>query len=434
MYHIENPVESRRTSRTAGQLTVPSRDIFITLIKQADGTTKPIMSSQPLSNESIQLNSNAAGSSLFLLMGLCLQRNNLHSPLVSFLKKLPNKVWRTILELTLGPQHPATLGSLGDYAVALRRPTLFPRISMDPSVIVDAATRGQEDLVVNILKADPSYLLKKAPVNNSVGVESLRTPLQAAIMADDVQLVEIISEHFARLPEGDAHRHRQVLDIYTESLRAHAAYSAALESHDMGVIFKAHQQAQVNNTFHFQPYIEAILNATQAELDAVMRLIKAKTPAETAAAIATTGVSLTQTDAERAIPFNQLTLVQKLNRFREAYIKHLQGEIIFNPQHMLQNLRCNEQAWDAITEGRHADPDYKKRSVIFSQLVGWAQRNAAEPVKQDIRQGTYYLAEKGEPCCRPSRFNGLDHGCGMQRYFRQGVAICIGLWLAGGAR
>ena len=58
-------------------------------------------------------------------------------------------------------------------------------------------------------------------------------------------------------------------------------------------------------------------------------------------------------------------------------------------------LKINERVWDEIRAGNYiADPYYKKRAVIFSQLVGWAQRNAAEPVKQDIRQGTSYLTKK----------------------------------------
>ena len=48
-------------------------------------------------------------------------------------------------------------------------------------------------------------------------------------------------------------------------------------------------------------------------------------------------------------------------------------------------------------------------------MVGEAQRKASEPVKQDIRQGTYYLTktnyltETNEPRSRPSRFNVWDN-------------------------
>lgn len=43
-------------SRATSQLTVPSRHIFITPIKQSDGTIKSVMSSKPLSDQSVRVN------------------------------------------------------------------------------------------------------------------------------------------------------------------------------------------------------------------------------------------------------------------------------------------------------------------------------------------------------------------------------------------
>ncbi|MCX7121974.1 MAG: hypothetical protein NTZ67_09450, partial [Gammaproteobacteria bacterium] len=75
------------------------------------------------------------------------------------------------------------------------------------------------------------------------------------------------------------------------------------------------------------------------------------------------------------------------------------------PHHILTGQKHNEKTWDEVDAMSITDPGYKKRIVIFSQLVGWSQRNAAEPCRQDIRQGTYYLTEKKEPRSRPRRFN-----------------------------
>src|SRR3989338_2375889 len=170
---------------------------------------------------------------------------------------------------------------------------------------------------------------------------------------------------------------------------------------------EAHNQAQEHNAFDFQPYVNAILSAPDAELDVVMELINATTPEETAAVVARYLVAEKPSDAARLKSFDELTLVEKLNRFREELVKHMQQEIIFNPNHILAGLKHNEETWNADDAGRIADPGYKKRTIIFSQLAGWAQRNAAEPVKQDIRRGCKYdyFTEDEEPRTRRSRFN-----------------------------
>ncbi|MCX7120916.1 MAG: hypothetical protein NTZ67_03975 [Gammaproteobacteria bacterium] len=85
------------------------------------------------------------------------------------------------------------------------------------------------------------------------------------------------------------------------------------------------------------------------------------------------------------------------------------------PHHILTGQKHNEKTWDEVDAMSITDPGYKKRIVIFSQLVGWSQRNAAEPVKQDIRQGTYYLTEEKEPRSRPSRFNDWNSTQGVVR-------------------
>lgn len=455
-----------RAVTAAGQLATSSRHIFMTKTTQADGTKKVVMSAQPLCDQSFRMNSAANGSSLFLLMGLCLQNNNVltmdQSPLMRLVtrvlayRKLPHNVWEEILGFSSGlSQHDSNpLASLGNYAVAIRRPSsLFQAIEMDPFVVVDAAMRGQEDMVLNILRADSSYLEKPATVKNSVDVEYIVKPLQAAIMANDVQMAQKIAELFANISNGDVIMQGQILQIYKKSLRMYYekqvaevtrltvlktagtaineaalttatarrdAYEAALRSNNILDIVKAHDKAQEHNAFDFKPYVDAILDPTlpQAELDEVMELINATTPDATQAAIAKgvspieigfikDGRAYTREDVQ-AMLFSDLTLLQKINRFREKLTQHMQQEIIFNPHHILAGLKINGTTWDTLPHAQ--DPQYKKRSIIFSQLVGRAQGTAAEPVKQDIRQGTYYLIEENEPrSSRSARFNTWDH-------------------------
>ena len=447
---------------TAGQLTTPLQNIFITEITQPDGKKKLVKSSQPLSDSSIRINAPGNSGAASLLIGLYLQNNSIvdNNPLARLInkiiryRKMVPDVWGKILTFSFGEQSE----SLGRYVVAIRRPTLFPQITTNQSDIVDAAIRGEEDIVMNELIADPLSLLKTATVTNSVGVKYEVTALQAAIMATDVQMAEKMKAHFARLTtdlsgnaiDGLAEMQSQIKAIYINSLQNYCdiqkavlkkletkqvqllelsphllkaqerqydeiqekikqvareirTFTSTLQCDDIQKIIEAHNQAQEHNAFDFQPYVNAILSAPDAELDVVMELINATTPEETAAVVARYLVAEKPSDAARLKSFDELTLVEKLNRFREELVKHMQQEIIFNPNHILAGLKSNDTAWDTLTTA--TDPGYKKRSIIFSQLAGWAQRNADEAVRQDMRQGTYYLTEKNEPRSRQSRFN-----------------------------
>lgn len=337
-------------------------------------------------------------------------------------RKLQFNQWQHILHFLFGHN----FFWIGQYTAAVSAPCFFKTSTcyQDPFLVVDAAMRGQEDVVLNILRADPSYLLKKAKIKNSVGVEYEVTPLQAAIMANDVQMAERMREHFPRLTRnsfnGIVEMHRHIKEIYQLSLQKYLAlqknkiaalqlqqqtsnqitkaqcqcdtYQATLQSDDINRIFEAHLLAQENNAFDFSPYVDAILKAPNAELDDVGTFIDAKTKAETDAILAQTGVASRQTDDCRKLPFDQLTLVQKLNRFREKFVEHMQQEIIFNPNHIMDGLKSNLAVWKTLPVLQ--DPKHYKRIAIFSQLCGWAQRNAAEPVKQDIRQGIQFLVQK----------------------------------------
>ena len=450
-------------------MRTPSHHIFTTEITHRDDRKTWEISSQPLSDASIRLN--AKNNRLLLLTLMALSDTSadnfyLHlsviNRLIYYCRMAPD-VWGNILDFL-----PGFTRNAGDYALSImsiRQSSLFKskKIAANPSVVVNAAMRGQEEVVLNTLQDDPSALLKKAIVKNSVGVECEVTSLQAAIMANDIQLVEKMQAHFARLTtdlsgnpiDGLGEMQSQIKAIYVESLqrycdiqknilrelekKKHALlesgsldktydeiqekikqatkrmidYKAALEKNDINEIIAAHNQAQEHNAFDFDSYVNAIcaidenVPIQKAALDAVMELIHATTPEETAAVVARTGVAEKQSDAARLKSFDELTLVEKLNRFREELVKHMQQEIIFNPNHILAGLKHNEETWNADDAGRIADPGYKKRPIIFSQLAGWAQRNAAEPVKQDIRRGCQYdyFTEDEEPRTRRSRFN-----------------------------
>lgn len=370
--------------------------------------------------------------------------------------------WINILNIALGfPDN--SLPVLRQVAVAhlgqsnLLRPaksSLFPVIPIHPNQLIEAILHGDEKMVCDILNAAPKLLLKTGTATDYHGRTFTGTPLQAAIAVDDIApnanstgTVEIILEQLKQLDPNNYRNsfEQQAGELYKKNLRVYVsmqekeiarlcklgkelpssdpektkindnikkaqanlhAYAEALYSNDLNTLFETHKKAQADNAFDFQPYVDAITNATQAELDDVMALINAKTPEETAAAIARTGVAAMQTNEAREKLFDQLTLAQKLNRFREKFVAQSEKEIIFNPNHILSGLKANEAVWDTLSHAQ--DQQYHKRTVIFSQLVGWAQRNAAEPIRQDIRQGTWYLIQENERRTRQSRFNTLD--------------------------
>jgi len=114
----------------------------------------------------------------------------------------------------------------------------------------------------------------------------------------------------------------------------------------------------------------------------------------------------------------------------------MQQEIIFNPNHILEAMKEHERVWNEIAIGRFSDHpasgDRPKRAVIFSQLLGFAQRCAPEPVKQDIRQGVWYLmrGEETELRARSSRFNIFD-GRGISRNYLVDVSLSDSLSIDG---
>jgi len=328
-------------------------------------------------------------------------------------------------------------------------PSLFPVIPIHPNQLIEAILHGDEKMVCDIINAAPELLLEKGTAIDLQGRPFTGTPLQAAIAADDIApnknstgTVEIILE---KLKQFDPEHYRaifekQACELYKESLSVYismqerkiarfrefgselqdndplqtginekmrqaranlAAYADALCSDDLNMLFETHKKAQADNAFDFRPYIDAIRNAPQAELDDVMALITAKEE-ETKAVIARTGVASRESDDCRNKLFDSLTLVQKLNRFREKLAEHMRREIIFNPQHISTGLNANRDY--RVTQG----PDFDKHRIIFSQLCGFAQRLASEPVKQDIRQGTGYLRHENERRTRQSCFNRFD--------------------------
>lgn len=335
----------------------------------------------------------------------------------------------------------------------------FKTIEVKPTdLLIEAILHADEQKVLHIISVMPQLLLEEGMAQDYQGRAFIGTPLQAAIAMGDIALnkistglVEIIFECLQQTQPNNFKVifEQQARAIYIKSLiflcepikkinslskslaklddgnlkviiqskiaqLAHevSQYETSLESKNLLELFEAHNKAQEDNAFDFKPYVDAILDIDlrdlnqQKQLNDVMALIKADTPEKIKEAIKKTGVGSGESEAYSKKDFSELTLVQKLNRFRRKLVEHMRYEVIFNPNHILKALEQNEDYWDHHRDIQ--DSDDCKPTVIFSQLVGWAHRCASESMKQVLRQGSVHLFCKGERCARQVRFNDGD--------------------------
>lgn len=339
-------------------------------------------------------------------------------------------------------------------AIHIPRFPLFKMINpYHVSNILDAVMRGEEKIAIRAIDQNPQALLQQWEIKNHLGI----TPLDVAVMATDVQMIERMKPYFERLTEdaqgnridGLAEFYRQIKGMYKKSLSRYceiqrakidtllaqqnngqamdvqaletararlAAYLQAIKVNTFKAIYKTHQQAQEHNAFDFQPYFDAIVGADDMQFKDAAALTYAQTPEEIQAAIAK-GVSpieigFTDQDGRRytreevqALTFDQLTLIQKMNRFREKFVAHMQQEIIYNPYHILCALGINPDVWNGLMDG----PGFMRfRANFISAQSSYMERTAPEAVKQDFRQGIWWMKKYDHPRKRPSLFDDAD--------------------------
>ena len=114
----------------AGQMIVPSKNIFLSRIKQTNGEEISVISSDSLSNDSIHVNSpqpifnnqkKIVSGALYLLYRLSACGFSLPTKE----KTMPNEFWINIFKFTLGFKDQKELEMVGQYAVALVKPSFF---------------------------------------------------------------------------------------------------------------------------------------------------------------------------------------------------------------------------------------------------------------------------------------------------------------------
>lgn len=193
-------------------------DLYIT-----GSSETTIISSQPISNKSEKITSQNNIGPLYLLMLTISKAETEMLP-----RKMCKDVWLHILGfVTLGFSNTTRLEEIGALALQTRNsfigrtPDLLTRTQY---FLVYAAMRGDKDLVLNILRhatKDDAHIMLglKATVKNFLGVEHTVTALQAAVMCNDIILINTMKEqYFNTFGDGMKMMHDQILEIYSESL------------------------------------------------------------------------------------------------------------------------------------------------------------------------------------------------------------------------
>lgn len=323
--------------------------------------------------------------------------------------KLGWDLWIRIMGFAVGI-HAETpwqsVATIGAHALYLRNsnlllpktPGLFPVINFHPNVLVEAVLHGDEIMVRNILETNPDLLQIGKGVDFS-GREFTKTkgweltPLQAAVAVGDFGaneyskgLCELLIRALERQHPDHWRQiaHRQILALYTKSLRLYAekqhnkisdlkarkdkretiddavihaaeqrlqSYLEALDSNDLVTIVNAHTNldptkpaldAQKDHVIQVdQALINAIKNATDAEIQAVLD------------------------DPNIDSPLSNL-----IKQFRKEVDNICQSEIIANPQHVLKLFLLYGECYYRFIN----NPDSNKRELFLCHLVGYVQR------------------------------------------------------------
>ncbi len=250
----------------------------------------------------------------------------------------------------------------------------------------DLAKKLLIDNVKSLLDEDSSFLQIKLPKDKKYEVKDFSrrkysglTPFQLALCNGDVEMCEMMKPYFAKLENGQAEMQEQYNEIFPKGmdLLVKEQKKAAEQSPLLDNLAKALTAA--NNT-----------DKGKQELQDVIDL---------------KGASFTQTEEAREKKFDQLTLVEVFNRFREESTKLFQDEHknnhVFNPYHLLKAYKIYEQNYDNWT--------IEQCQAFWCQAVGYFQRFVPSCYAQAFAQGIYYIVENDEKLNRSFKFKHADN-------------------------
>ena len=132
-------------------------------------------------------------------------------------------------------------------------------------------------------------------------------------------------------------------------------------------------------------------------LDLMLDAISNASPEQLTAALNLNGARFDEADdATRGKPFEQLSFVEKHNRFREVSAKRFLRENVSNPYYLLRAIELFDAFCYRCERDASIDPTLDKQKLFWRQIIGFIQRFVPARTAQAFSQGLYSLVKVGQ--------------------------------------
>jgi hypothetical protein len=269
--------------------------------------------------------------------------------------------------------------SLLEFSVTCRAAKNISSKTMKKNLLT-AVVSGNEDLARKIVKFHPELLRDASASATDLSGKEIKnlTPLQAAICAGDIDMVQMIKEVLLqKLHRGiklsfvpTLEIQRQLTTIYPEGI-------------------DANETAQMSTAQAFKT----------STLVTILNTINAATDLQVAFELDTPGQ---HTDS----PLNA-----SLHNFRAQFAATANQEQIFNPFYLLKAFEFYDEQFDNFNG--NANEQWNRRFIFWCQIIGYIQRHLPACYLQAFAQGIYYINENDEKLKRDFEFK-FDKGFHMR--------------------
>jgi hypothetical protein len=244
-----------------------------------------------------------------------------------------------------------------------------------------------------IITSRPELLIDSSATVKDISGKEIEglTPLQAAICAWDVDMVQMMEEVF----------YQKILSRVTLSVEPkiviQGQFEAIYPNGDIDLVETAQKvQAQEFKTYKLNEIFAAINAATDEQVQA-----EKTNPGQ-------------HTDSQ---------LNAALHNFRQQFAATSNGERIFNPFYLLKAFELYDEQFDNFTGNDQSK--WNRRNLFWCQIIGYIQRHLPACYLQAFAQGIYYIVENNEKLQRNFKFkygegyiwekarglNDLGHNC-----------------------
>jgi hypothetical protein len=230
--------------------------------------------------------------------------------------------------------------------------------------LLTAVAYGNEDLVRSIVTSNPELILDSSAIVIDISGKEIKelTPLQAAICAGDVGMVQMIKEVLHdKLQNG-------VKLSFDPDLEIQRQFEKVFPNGIIAVEMTQKFQAEKFKTSALNEIFSAINAATDEQIE-----FELDNPA-------------------RKIPNSLLNTA--LNKFRAEFMARSIRDQIFNPFYLLAAFEFYGEQFDKFKCSNLRDCN--RRDLFWRQVIGYIQRHLSACYLQAFAQGIYPIVEKGE--------------------------------------